>query len=228
MSEAGEREPAAEEVDLAPAAGFVEAALQAEFPGLRLDWLTVRCRPRASPPAIQRRLRALSDRYRGASVVAMRTHPIPHAYRSFFRQVGLDPDATRIPAEEAAVARLLHGGFRPVNSVDDACLIALVETGVPVWALDAELVDAGGPGIRTAREGERLGWQDGAPILPRQLVVADAARVHATLFGEIVPGHRPGSASTAAVLFSVGVDGVPAIHVEEALWVALEVVSAAT
>src|SRR5207248_5419308 len=103
-----------------------------------------------SPPAVKQRLKALSNRYRGASVVAMRTQPIPHAYRAFFRQIGLDPDTDRIPSEEAAVARLLYGGFRSSNLVDDALLIALIETGVPVWAVDAELVDAGGLGIQTS------------------------------------------------------------------------------
>ena len=87
--------------------------MQAEFPGLRLDWMTVEAR-RGREPAGGRSAGcgALSNRYRGASVVAMRTQPIPHAYRAFFRQIGLDPDVTRIPSEEAAVARLLHGRFR--------------------------------------------------------------------------------------------------------------------
>ena len=80
----------------------------------------------------------------------MRTKPIPQAYRIFFRQIGLDPDVTRIPSEEAAVARLLHGEFRSAGLIPDACLVALIETGVPVWALDADVVDEGGLGIRTA------------------------------------------------------------------------------
>ena len=58
---------------------------------------------------------------------------------------------------------------------------------------------------------------------PGTLVVADAARVHAPLFGEVAPGHAPTARSTHIALFSVGVPGVPAIHVEEALWVAVEV-----
>ena len=101
-----------EEIELAAAAGFVAPELHTEFPGLRLDWVTVQCRAGPSPREVQGRLAGLSNRYRGASVIAMRTQPIPHAYRSFFRQVGIDPDANRIPSEEAAVDRLLHGGFR--------------------------------------------------------------------------------------------------------------------
>jgi DNA/RNA-binding domain of Phe-tRNA-synthetase-like protein len=214
-------------VELHAAEGFVEPDLSSEFPGLRLDWVSAAAHRCASPPAVRRRLKSLSNRYRGANVVAMRTQPIPHAYRTFFRQIGLDPDATRIPSEEAAVTRLLHGEFRSSDLIDDALLIALVETGVPVWALDAELVDAGGLGIRTTLEGERLGVTDYGDFLrPGTLVVADAHSIHAVLFGEIAPGHRVGARSSRIVLFAVGVPGVPAIHVEEALWVCGEVFGA--
>ena len=137
-----------EELDLRAAPGFVDEELSAELPGLRLDWMTLPRGPRRSPPELVSRLEALSNRYRGASVIAMRTQPIPHAYRTFYRQLGLDPDVDRIPSEQAAVARLLHGGFRSYGALEDALLIALIETGVPVWALDADLIDPGGLGIR--------------------------------------------------------------------------------
>ena len=208
--------------------GSVEHRLQSEFPGLRLVWTALDARVRASSRQVARRLRSLSDRYRGAGVVAMRTQPIPHAYRSFFRQVGLDPDAARIPSEEAAVRRLLRGRFEPRDAVADALLIALVETGVPVWALDAAATDAGTLGIRTSVAGDRLGLgPDGYAVPEGQLVVADELSVHATLFGEPAPGHAPGPGSRRIVLFAVGVDGVPAIHLEEALWTAVDVLEAA-
>jgi DNA/RNA-binding domain of Phe-tRNA-synthetase-like protein len=216
-----------EEFDLSPADGFVAEPVRDELPGLRLDWVSVPARRRDSPPAVKQRLRQLSNRYRGANAVALRTQPIPHAYRAFFRQIGLDPDVTRIPSEEAAVARLLYGGFRSEDLLADALLISLVETGVPVWALDADVVDAAGPGIRTSREGDALG--DGelaSPLPPGRLVVADAGSVHALLFDAIAPGHEVTKHSTRAVLFSVGVQGVPAIHVEEALWLCAEVLAA--
>jgi DNA/RNA-binding domain of Phe-tRNA-synthetase-like protein len=152
----------------------------------------------------------------------MRTQPIPHAYRVFFRHIGLDPDAVRIPSEEAAVARLLRGGFHSKDLLADALLIALVETGVPVWALDADAVEAGGLGIRITGQGERFGTVS-QPLAPGRLVVADARRVHALLFGSIAPGHGANAGTERIALFSVGVDGVPAIHVEEALWTCGEV-----
>jgi DNA/RNA-binding domain of Phe-tRNA-synthetase-like protein len=154
----------------------------------------------------------------------MRTRPIPHAYRSFFRQIGLDPDTNRVPIERAAVDRLMHGGFRSTGLIEDALLIGLVETGVPVWALDADLIDAGGLGIRTTVPGDRLGDTELANHLhPGQLAVADSRCVHALLFDDPAPGHGVSRASTRIALFAVSVPGVPAIHVEEALWVTIEV-----
>jgi DNA/RNA-binding domain of Phe-tRNA-synthetase-like protein len=209
------------------ASGPVAPELRAEFPGLRLHWSALDARVRTSPREVRRRLRALSDRYAGAAVVAMRTKPIPHAYRAFFRQVGLDPDAARIPSEEAAVRRLVQGRFQSRDILQDALLIALVETGVPVWGLDARVVQTDSLGIRTARSGERLGSAaDGAPLADGQLVVADAMRVHATLFGEPAPDHAASTQTRRIVLYALAVEGVPAIHVEEALWVATTVLEA--
>ena len=158
----------------------------------------------------------------------MRTQPIPHAYRTFFRQVGVDPDAARIPSEEAAVGRLLQGRFESRDTVSDALLIALVETGVPVWALDARYVDVDTLGVRIATAGDRVGRSpDGVELPAGQLVVADAIRVHATLFGSPAPEYLPGSRTDRVVLFALAVDGVPAIHVEEALWVAADAIEPA-
>lgn len=209
------------------AAGFVEPQLQAEFPGLRIDWVTVEGRPRRSPPEVKDRLRALSNRYRGASVVTMRTQPIPHAYRSFFHQVGLDPEVQRIPSEEAAVSRLLKGHFQSRDLLEDALLIALIETGVPVWALDADRVDAGGLEIRTTAAGDRLGSGERALPLPAgRLVVADGRFVHALLFGDVAHDHAAGPRTRRIMLFAVGVQGIPAIHVEEAMWLCVETLKA--
>jgi DNA/RNA-binding domain of Phe-tRNA-synthetase-like protein len=211
-----------DEPELIAAPGFMDPALSAEFPGLRLSWVTVQARPGGSPRAVKQRLRSLSDRYRGDTVVTMRTHPLPHAYRAFFRQTGLDPDAVRIPSEEVAVARLLQGGLRSAGLPADALQIALIETGVPVWALDADQVDAGGLGIRLSNAGEPFGAQ-GYPLAGGRLVVADSAAVQALLFGALAPGHEVTRRTSRMVLFAVGVEGVPEIHVEEAMWICQDV-----
>jgi DNA/RNA-binding domain of Phe-tRNA-synthetase-like protein len=205
--------------------GRVEPRLREEFPGLRLHWSALDARLRRSPPEVELRLRALSDRYLGAGVIALRTRPIPHAYRAFFRQVGLDPDSARIPSEEVAVWRLVHGRFRSRGLVQDAMLIALVETGVPVWALDAGVVAEGSLGIRTSVSGERLGGADGLPLPAGRLVVADERRVHAMLFADPVREHAPRRSTRRVVLFAIAVEGVPSIHVEEALWLCAQVIA---
>jgi DNA/RNA-binding domain of Phe-tRNA-synthetase-like protein len=206
-----------EELDLRAAAGFVEPALSEEFPALRLSWITVQAGQRASPRGVKQRLRVLSNRFHGGNVVAMRTKPIPHAYRAFFRQIGLDPDLARIPSEEAAVARLLHGGFRSQDLITDALLIGVVETGVPVWAIDADRIDPNGLGIRTTIEGESFGSGE-QPLPAGRLAVADGTRVHALLFGPVAPGHGVSGHTKRVAAFAVGVEGVPEIHLEEALW----------
>ena len=193
-----------------------------EFPGLDLAWIVVEAVPGRSTPEVRARLERLSSRMRGDHAVALRQLPIPRAYRVFFRQVGLDPDTHRTPAEAAVLDRLLQGGFVPRNLVDDALTIALVETGVPLWALDASTVD--GPlGIRSALAGETLGRRPSAPPLaPGRLVVADAASPLSVLFGDLAPGHGVSGATRSIALFAIRVPGVPAIHVEEALWEATE------
>jgi DNA/RNA-binding domain of Phe-tRNA-synthetase-like protein len=155
--------------------------------------------------------------------VAQRQQPVPWAYRVFYRHVGLDPDADRTPAEAAMLDRLMHGGFKSDNLLEDALLVALVETGVPIWALDAAKVD-GTLGVRVAAEGEHLGRAEDAPPVPAgRLVVADARSPLAVLFGELAPGHGVTRDTASMRLFSVQVAGVPAIHVEEALFQCSEI-----
>ena len=194
-----------------PQPGFVDPLVMAEFPGLRLRWVTIPARRRPSPPALRAQLRDLSNRYRGGGVVTMRTKPIPQAFRAFFRQIGLDPDVRRIPSEAVAVARLVQGGFVSIDVVADACLVALIETGVPVWALDADRVDDSGLGIRLAVQGG--------------LIVGDGAITCGALFEDPLPELAVTARTHRITLFTVAVDGVPEIHVEEALWCALELLA---
>lgn len=214
-------------LDIEPEEGWIDRDVEAEFPGLRLHSVAVDARPGRSPRALKEQLRLLSDRFHGAQAITMRNAPIPHAYRVFFRGVGMDPDSTRTPIEAAALERLRQGGFQARNLVDDSLLIALVETGVPIWALDDARLD--GPlGIRLTRGSERLGTGDLAPDLaPDRLVVADAAGPVAELFGTVAASHAPTSDTARMRVFSVQVMGVPAIHVEEALWLCVSALQSA-
>jgi DNA/RNA-binding domain of Phe-tRNA-synthetase-like protein len=206
-----------------PVRGWCEQEVRQELPGLGLMCATVEPELRgsligSSSPAVLVRLRELSNRWRGARAVNVRQEAIPAAYRVFFRHIGLDPDITRTPIEAAVLERMLDGGFLSEGLLPDILTIALIDTAVPVWALDGDTVD--GPlGIRLSRSGERLGRGSEAPSLGAgRLVVADAGSPLAILFGEPGAGHEPTAATRRLALFAVQVAGVPALHVEETLW----------
>jgi hypothetical protein len=52
--------------------------------------------------------------------------------------------------------------------------------------------------------------------------VRDRRTVHAPLFGTPLPGHEPGPSTVTVVLYALGVAGVPQIHIDEALWLAAD------
>ena len=205
-------------------AGWVEPELRGEFPELSLTWASLEARPGRSAWEARRRLRELSDRYTGGRVIHMRQDPVPWAYRVFWRQVGIDPDRERTPAEQVALERMRDGGFRSRNSVDDALTIAVAETGVPVVAFDAERVE-GGLGLRLSRVGELLGGR-GRPLSARQIVIADDERPLAVLVGEVAPEGGVTPATERMIVAALGVKGVPRISVEEALFTAGELLLA--
>jgi len=205
--------------------GAIAPALAEEWPGLRLTWTACEAVPGSSPPELRQRLRHVSDRFRGAQAIALRRQPIPQAYRVFFRHIGLEPDEQRVPVEALALERMKRGGFRSQNLLDDAITIAVMDTSVPVWALDAAAVE-GELELRAAAAAEPLGRGESAVTLPAgRLVVADARNALAVLFGDVAPGHGVTSRTGEMVLFSVAVPGVPGIHVEEALWTVWDILA---
>ncbi|HEV2874292.1 MAG TPA: B3/4 domain-containing protein [Thermoleophilaceae bacterium] len=207
-------------MELELAEGWIEAELADEFPQLGVVHAPLAARSGRSPVEVRARLRELANRYTGGHVIHMRQDAVPWAYRVFARQVGIDPDSDRTPVEALALERLRHGGFRSENLLDDALTIAIAETGVPVFALDADRVE-GEPGLRLSRPGERL---PGVRLLSeRQIVVADDARPVALVLGEV--SHEAGVTpqTERMILCALRVKGVPPIAVEEALWITAEV-----
>ena len=193
-----------------PGRGWVAPEVASELPGLAVWTAEVAVgSERRTARDLKARLRGLSDRWAGAQAVELRRQPVPHAYRVFFRHVGLDPDEQRTPVEAAVLDRLFHGGFRSHGRLADALLVALVETGVAIAALDAALV--------TGRVG--VGGERG------RLVLADEAGPIAPLFAELPETRAAGPRTERSLLVAVQVPGVPAIHVEEALWTVLDAVS---
>jgi hypothetical protein len=184
-------------------AGPVDPAVAAEHPGLAVVAAHVPFAPGPTPPEVRERLRRAADRWRGPQAVALRTRPVPWAYRVLFRHLGLDPDVSRTPVEALVLDRLLRGGFATHGMPADALALATLETGVALYALDAARVQGR---VRIAA-GEKLALADGAgPIAP--------------LFSPPGPGHAPGRATTELVLVAVVAPDVPDLFVEEAVWTA--------
>ena len=206
------------------ARGAIDPGLAKEHPGLYLRWVEVDHGSGRSPRELKRRLAELSDRFAGPQAVTFRTKPIPYAYRVFYRHIGLDPDEQPTPPEQAVLDRMLKGGFVSRNLLDDALTIAMIESGVPVLALDADRIE-GGIAVRPSHAGEGLEGRPGA--LPEgTLVLADEIRPLALLFGALASGRGVSPSTRRTALVVVGVAGVPEIAVEEALWIASEIVAA--
>jgi DNA/RNA-binding domain of Phe-tRNA-synthetase-like protein len=201
--------------------GWVADDLAAEFPELRLHYVTLEASSGKSPEPVRQRLRGMADRFTGGKAVTLRQQPIPWAYRVFFRQVGIDPDVHRTPVEAIALERMRAGGFPSQNLLDDALLIATLETGVPIVAFDEDQLD--GPlGLRMSEPRERLGG-DGRPLSSRQVVIADAERSVGVLFADLAEGRGVHPHTSRMRIASVQVKGVPEVSVEEALWIMAEV-----
>jgi DNA/RNA-binding domain of Phe-tRNA-synthetase-like protein len=207
----------APEPEGAPALGWIAADVEGEFPALALVAVEVPCTAVRTAPWVVHRLTQLANRMTGAYALRVRTLPVPAAHRAFHRQLGLDPDVDRPPLEEAVFRRLWTGGFVPAGMPADALLIALLETGVAVWAIDAAHVD-GEVGVRTSTAGERLGSGRAATTLGEgELVIADAARPLARLLAPPPAGFGVTADTLRAVLYVLQVPGVPAMAVQEAL-----------
>jgi DNA/RNA-binding domain of Phe-tRNA-synthetase-like protein len=212
---------AADEQGDEPVEGTVAPALTAELPGLRLRWtVAAEAAGGRTPRGLRHQLEHVSQRFRGAQAVALRTRPVPRAYRAFFRQIGLDPDVDQTPVEAVAVQRLVRGELHSGDRLSDALMLAILETGVPLVAF-AEAQLAGDVTLRAAAAGETLPTGDYAHDVPAgRLVLADGAGPVAVLFGRLSDRHAAGRERAPVRLVAVQVPGVPDVFVEEALWLA--------
>ena len=203
-----------------PVDGPVDPDLAEELPGLRVRSVVVAGSAGRTPRPLRERLRDVTSRFLGAHAIALRTRPVPQAYRTLFRHIGLDPDVDRTPVEQAAVDRLIRGEFCTGERVVDALALAIVETGVPVSCFDEDAL-SGAVGLRPARAGETLAAGGYAHDLPAgRLVLADDAGPVAVVFGRLSDRHAPRRDSTRLRLVAVQAPGVPDVHVDEALWLA--------
>jgi DNA/RNA-binding domain of Phe-tRNA-synthetase-like protein len=204
-----------------PEAGWVSPGLRDELPGLALRYLLIERGSGRTPRPVKERLARLSDRFSGPQAIHLRHQPIPWAYRVFYRHIGLDPDQQPTPVEAVALERIKRGGFVSQNLLDDALTIGIIESGVALRAFDADRV-RGRLGIRATQANEALEGRPGA--LPEgALVIADEAIPVALLFGAVAAGRGVNPRTKRTTLVAVQVQGVPEIAVEEAIWLAADV-----
>lgn len=201
-------------------AGAVAAELRDEFPGLALLHADVAGGARRSPRPTRARLAAIADRISGAQAVNLRHRPIPWAYRVFFRHIGLDPDEQRTPVEQLTFERIASGGLQSRGLPADAIRAATLESHVALRALDAGSIE-GALELRASLPGEELGERPG--LAPGTLVIADSRRPVATLFGGAIAAAEVGPRTATIRVCALGVEGVPRIALEEAIWVAAEI-----
>jgi DNA/RNA-binding domain of Phe-tRNA-synthetase-like protein len=200
--------------------GWVDPILAEEFPGLAL---AVRSCPGPVPgdPGVTERLAAVASRIRGRSAIEMRRETVPAAYRAFYRQVGLDPDAEMTPVEAAVGRRLFDGGVKAGDPLRAALELAVLETGAPVYAFDAGAL-VGSLEVRASLPGEELAGPQGLPVRSRgRLVVADEVGPLSLLFGEACGRGAPMPTSGELLLVAIGVSGVAPMVLDEALEIAL-------
>jgi DNA/RNA-binding domain of Phe-tRNA-synthetase-like protein len=205
-----------------PEAGWVAPELREEFPGLALRYLLIEHGSGRAPRQVKKRLSALSNRFSGPQAINLRHQPIPWAYRVFYRHIGLDPDEQQTPVEAVALERMKRGGFISRSLLDDALTIAIIESGVALRAFDAGRVE-GRLGIRQTEPGEGLEGRPGE-LPPGTLVIADQTRPLGLLFGATAAGRGVQPRTARMLLVAVQVKGVPEIAVEEAIWLAADVI----
>src|SRR5207248_4785467 len=119
----------------------VEGSLREEFPELALWIAEVHARTGDSPPAVRRRLEEAAHRLTAAAAIGDRGESTPWAYRVFARRLGIDPDEPQRAVEAVALRKDSAESSDSGGLLEDALLIAVAQTGVPVLAFDAAELD---------------------------------------------------------------------------------------
>src|SRR4051794_6427322 len=197
--------------------------LRADFPELALWFTEVDATPADSPLPVRRRMDAAGDRVTGAEAIGTRSESTPWAYRVFARRLGIDPDEAERAVEAAALQQRTPIANDATGALpDDAQLIAVAETGVPVLAFDADKLD-GELWLRRAEPGDRVGDR---AIEPGRPVLADRTRVVGVPFGPHAPHAAVGRQTKRMTFVALQVKGVPDVGIEEALWTVVEIARA--
>jgi DNA/RNA-binding domain of Phe-tRNA-synthetase-like protein len=199
---------------------ITDDALAQDFPVLAVLYASRAIGGGAYRRAAKERLALLDNRIGGELVATMRQQAVPGAYRAFARQIGLDPDGDATPLERTLMDRIRAGRFVPASATRDPCTVAMLETGVPVWAVDEAYVE--GPLRIGPLTQEDVASLDGTPARPHDLAVWDDKAPLSLLLGDVAGGAQPTRRTQAVRLFALRVEGVPDASVREALWTAGE------
>ncbi len=199
----------------------MSSEVAAEFPGLRADWIDCACVDHRCDRGVGERLALLASRLNGRQALELRQQHVPAAYRSFLRQVGIDPDQQPTPIEQAVLGRLLSGGNLPQDRLSDGLLLALLETSVPVVAFDAALTSPPIE-IRGAADNELVA---GVGVEQGTLILTDSRQPLCQLFASPQPPLAAGAKSDRLLLVAIIVPDVSAIVGDEALTIAAAAIS---
>ena len=107
----------------------------------------------------------------------------------------------------------------------DALTIATIETGVALRRFDAERLD-GASASATPHRASRCP-AGSRELAAGTLTIADESGPVGFVFGETAAGRAVERESRRIAIVAVGVGAVPAIRVEEALWIAAATVEGA-
>ncbi len=199
---------------VAARAGWCDEELLEDFPGIGIFQRGVAVDDGAERRT-RRRFDLLGPRIDGPRAASMALDTVPAAYSALARQLGLDPDSDAAPLMSVLRERIRRGQLVSHGAVRDACTCAMLETGVPVFALPLSQV-GGDLGLMIARDGERLPGAD-VPLPAGAIVVSDLSRPLALALQ--VPALTP-QPREGAVLYAIRAPKLSDIELEEALWIA--------
>lgn len=194
--------------------GWTAEGITEDFPGLGLVELPSAVDAGAAD-RVARRMDDVSARITGERAATMQADVVPSAYRTLARQLGLDPDEDGTPLARLMRERIRWGKLPDRGLVGNALALAVLETGVPVFALPITEV-GGNLGLMTAIDGEALPGA-GEPLPAGTVVVSDLSRPLALA---LLPSPLLPAARESVVLYALRAPGVSDLVVEEALWVA--------
>lgn len=206
--------------DPRPTPGWIAPDVAEEHPGLELlSWTTPTEYRRRSPDAVREWLGRLSTRVDGPAVLRAHREEAPAAHRELLRRIRRDPDEDPAPQELAYRRRIRDGGFPVRGNPKDLLLVVLCETGVPIWALDADRID-GELGIRRSLSGELQDRDGNASPVTRwpEPVVVDGSGVVAEVLREPRRIHVATKRTTSTTFYGVRVPGLTDLRVDEAVW----------